>query len=147
MAKMKNCPMCGKVFLATPGRRVCIDCREAEMQREREIVAFVREHPNSTIAEIIEATGASEKMIKRMIEEGRFVEFSQNIHYPCKRCGKLIVAGKYCKSCYEGMQKAIQKAHANQMLAHMRKKSADSKEKEKSTYSDGMKSVIGRLLG
>ena len=147
MAKMKNCPMCGKVFLATPGRRVCIDCREAEMQREREIVAFVREHPNSTIAEIIEATGASEKMIKRMIEEGRFVEFSQNIHYPCKKCGKLIVAGKYCKSCYEKMQKAIRKAHTDQMLAHMRKKSGGSAEKEKSTYSDGMKGIMEKLLG
>ena len=117
------------------------------MQREREIVAFVREHPNSTIAEIIEATGASEKMIKRMIEEGRFVEFSQNIHYPCKKCGKLIVAGKYCKSCYEKMQKAIRKAHTDQMLAHMRKKSGGSAEKEKSTYSDGMKGIMEKLLG
>lgn len=119
------------------------------MQREQEIVAFVRENPNSTIAEIVEATGASEKMIRRMIEEGRFVEFSRNIHYPCRKCGKMIVAGKYCKSCYEKMQKNIQRAHADQMLAHLRKKrSGDGAEgKDKSTYSDGMQTIIGKLLG
>ena len=51
--KMKNCSSCGKVFVSINNARICMDCREKEEQWERTIVEFVRDHPKSTIAEIV----------------------------------------------------------------------------------------------
>ena len=135
--KLKTCPMCGKPFLATPVTRVCRDCREIEFQMERDIVNYVRDHPGARPTEIIEETGASEAVLRRMIEEGRFVELG-NIMYPCKKCGKPISSGKYCRACYSKMQQSLQKAQAD-IKARTEKK---AKAKEERTYSKSMKDKI-----
>ena len=84
--KMKNCSSCGKVFVSINNARICMDCRAKEEQWERTIVEFVRDHPKSTIAEIVEATGVQEPVIRRMIREGRFVSTGIELYYPCEKC-------------------------------------------------------------
>ncbi len=136
--KLKNCPICGKTFIGTPAYRVCRDCREKEYQMERTIINYVRDHPGAQPAEIIEETGASEKLLRRMIEEGRFIELG-SIRYPCRKCGRLISSGKYCRECYSRMKQSLQKAHADIQSKTEKKK----REKEERTYSDGMKETLG----
>ena len=49
--KMKNCPVCGKLFVATANMRVCRDCIEKEQEQETEAVNYVRYHPKAKIPE------------------------------------------------------------------------------------------------
>ena len=135
--KLKSCPMCGKTFIATPAQRVCRDCRDKEYQMEREIVSYVREHPGAQPAEIIEETGASEALLKRMIQEGRFIELG-NILYPCKKCGRLIGSGKYCRDCYVKMKQSLEKAHADIQQRNLKR----GKAKEEHTYSKSMRDKL-----
>ena len=115
--KMKNCSSCGKVFVSINNARICMDCREKEEQWERTIVEFVRDHPKSTIAEIVEATGVQEPVIRRMIREGRFVSTGIELYYPCEKCGSPIDKGQYCDKCQKEMRDELTAAIAKKSSA------------------------------
>ena len=115
--KMKNCSSCGKVFVAINNARICMDCREKEEKWEREIVEYVRDHPKSTIAEIVEATGVQEPVIRRMIREGRFVSTGIELYYPCEKCGSPIDKGQYCEKCQKEMRDELTAAIAKKSSA------------------------------
>ncbi len=106
--KLKNCPVCGKVYVDT-GTRMCRDCYEKMLEEETAIVSYVRDHPNSKVGEICEATGAKERVVMRMIKDGRFIQSGIEISYPCEICGTLITRGRYCESCGSKLQKEVQK--------------------------------------
>ena len=106
--KIKNCPMCGRLFSDT-GLHVCLDCYDKLQKKEAEVINFVRDNPNSTIVDIVEATHAPEAMIKKMIREGRFVQVGVKMTYPCEKCGAPITTGKSCNSCMESMRADLQK--------------------------------------
>ena len=118
--KMKNCSSCGKVFVSMNGARICMDCREKEEKWEREIVEFVRDHPKSTIAEIVEATGVQEPVIRRMIREGHFVSTGIELYYPCEKCGSPIDKGQYCDKCQKEMRDELKAAVSKQSASGMR---------------------------
>ena len=115
--KMKNCSSCGKVFVSINNARICMDCREKEEQWERTIVEFVRDHPKSTIAEIVGATGVQEPVIRRMIREGRFVSTGIELYYPCEKCGSPIDKGQYCDKCQKEMRDELTAAIAKKSSA------------------------------
>ena len=115
--KMKNCSSCGKVFVSINNARICMDCRAKEEQWERSIVEFVRDHPKSTIAEIVEATGVQEPVIRRMIREGRFVSSGADLYYPCEKCGSPIQKGQYCDKCQKEMRDELTAAIAKKSSA------------------------------
>ena len=115
--KMKNCSSCGKVFVSINNARICMDCRAKEEQWERTIVEFVRDHPKSTIAEIVEATGVQEPVIRRMIREGRFVSSGIDLYYPCEKCGSPISKGQYCDKCQKEMRDELTAAIAKKSSA------------------------------
>ena len=72
--KLKNCPECGKLFMDM-GSRICRDCLEREDELMVRVSSFVRDHPHSTIKDIVEGVeGVKERLVRRMIKEGRFVE-------------------------------------------------------------------------
>ncbi len=105
--KMKNCPMCGKLFIATSSMRVCANCKVKEQELEADAVNYVRDHPKSKISEIAEATGASENLIRRLIREGRFEQVGVKLTYPCEKCGAPIITGNLCAQCLEALQKEL----------------------------------------
>ena len=109
--KLKNCPICGKIF-ADFGAHVCPDCFDKLQAKESEVVNYVRDNPNAKIPELVEATGADEKLIKRMIREGRFVQVGVPMSYPCKKCGAPITQGDICNKCRTEMRDSLQKAPA-----------------------------------
>ena len=118
--KLKNCPECGKLFMDM-GTRICRDCLDKEEELMMKISSFVRDNPHSTIKEIVDGVeGAKEKVVRRMIKEGRFVQDGVEIEYPCEKCGKLIHHGRFCPKCDEALkkdmvkvqQKAVEKAVA-----------------------------------
>ncbi len=98
MAKVKNCPLCGQIYVET-GRKMCRDCYVRQEEMEGKVVAYVRDHPDATVGEVVEATGVEESVIRRMIREGRFESSNIQLDYPCARCGKPIIKGKFCQDC------------------------------------------------
>ena len=106
MPKLKNCPICGKVFVDS-GTGVCRDCYEEMQKMETTVLEYVRDHPKCKVQEIVEATGAKEKLVIRMIKQGRFIQSGCEISYPCEKCGKPIFRGKYCEECQKNLRQAI----------------------------------------
>ena len=115
--KMKNCSSCGKVFVSINNSRICMDCREKEEQWEKEIMVYVRDHPDSRIGEIVKATGVQEPIIRRMIREGRFISSNINLYYPCEKCGSPIQRGQYCEKCQKGMRDELKAVIAKKNAA------------------------------
>ena len=136
--KMKNCPMCGKLFLATNTMRVCRDCLEKEHEMESNVVNYVRQHPDCNIPEIIKETGAPEKMIRRLIKEGRFVEAGVKITYPCEKCGAPISTGKLCNKCAEALRAELQATNAKNQAMAAKKAAPDPRAKGKGVHSKSL---------
>ena len=106
---IKNCSMCGKAFLALPGARTCRECRLEEYRMESEVMNYVRDNPGCTMQDIMRDTGAPESLLRRLHAEGRFIEM-ENVTLPCKKCGKRITTGKYCRECLATMKKGLKNA-------------------------------------
>ena len=111
-AKLRNCSMCGKIFMSN-GEKICPNCVQAQADMEVVVVDYVRDHPKCKIPEIMEETGAPESLIRRLIDEGRFVQLGVNLSYPCQKCGKPIITGKYCEDCLNEMQENLQSVQQN----------------------------------
>ena len=132
--KMKNCSGCGKLFVATEGRRFCPNCMEKEQKIENEVVNFVRDHPKSKVAEILEEVpGSNEKLIKRLIREGRFEQVGVKLTYPCEKCGAPIVAGKLCGKCTDALRNELQSTQLRGVA--VKKPDAPSQQRGRGMYT------------
>ena len=109
--KLKNCQVCGKVFMSTGGK-ICPACLDKQADDEMIVIEYVRDNPKCKVHEILEATGVSEVIVRRLIEEGRFIQEGIDYSYPCRKCGTLIMKGKFCEKCMSEMQEELQGVHA-----------------------------------
>lgn len=114
--KIKNCPVCGKLY-AEIGRKMCPDCFAKEQDKEKIVIDYVRDHRGAKIPEIVEETGASETLIKRLIREGRFEQIGIKVTYPCEKCGAPIIMGKMCQTCQDKARSELQAARAKIVAA------------------------------
>ena len=121
--KIKNCPMCGRLF-ADHGARVCADCYDKIQKKESEVINYVRDNPKCKVGDIVEATGAPERMIKKMIQDGRFIQTGAQMSYPCEKCGAPIITGRICHSCMDAMRKDLQKQTSSIVAAQQAAKGA-----------------------
>ena len=122
--KLRNCPVCGKLFMADGSARMCRDCFVKEQEVELEVTNYVRDHPKNKIPEIVENTRGTEKMIKRMISEGRFQQVGVNLTYACEKCGAPIMTGKFCRDCMATLQKEVAGAQEKLTAKHEREEAA-----------------------
>jgi len=114
--KITNCPVCGRAYVDS-GNNMCRDCYDKEKQMQLEVTIYVREHPDCTAGDIIEATGASPGVVRRMMQEGHFVMNDVSaVSYPCAQCGKPIIVGRLCGKCAESMQKKMVKVKQEMMV-------------------------------
>lgn len=142
MAKLniKNCVRCRKIFVPALGENICPECREKEVALEEVVKDYVRDHPGITIREIIDGTGASEKLIWRMIRQGQFENAGGlEIQYPCGKCGKLISNGAYCEECAVKLKMEAKKyAEAMKSKARAAEKKNETKSGSSKTFSNSM---------
>ncbi|ERL03791.1 hypothetical protein [Mitsuokella sp. oral taxon 131] len=106
--KIRNCKMCGKIFVPYNNAKICPDCKEKEAKMESVVINYVRDNPGVKIPKILEDTGATEALIRRLIQEGRFESAGVPLKYPCERCGAPITTGKFCRNCADEMRSAIE---------------------------------------
>ncbi len=94
-----NCPKCGRLFSNEIGA-ICKSCFDEEEKIFEEVRLYIKEHPDSRMGEVSDATGVSAKKIIRYIKEGR-LEISKGMvgEVKCDSCGKPITTGKFCSDC------------------------------------------------
>ncbi len=100
-----NCPQCGKLFVESPAG-LCPECYAEQQQDEVKVADYLREVGKSSVPEIHRATGVKEKVIIRMIKQGRILT-DFNVSYPCEVCGKMIDEGRLCLECSQHIVKQI----------------------------------------
>ncbi len=131
--KYGNCPVCGKLYAKSPAG-MCPECFAKQEEDERIVAEYIRDHRRCSVQEVHVATGVSEKVIYHMIKSGRVTE-CKDIEYPCEKCGRLISAGRLCKSC---MQDFI--AEAEKVTSDIKTKLHEGK----NTQSHGMYSMYSK---
>ena len=100
MGELKNCPVCGKVFVKIV-KNLCPDCVEAEEKEFLTVREYIKENPGASVEEISVVTEIDEKKILRWLREGR-IEYSSRqagIKITCKSCGAPISVGNLCGEC------------------------------------------------
>lgn len=107
---LKNCNVCGKVFIAVGDERICRDCFKNEEADRNRLMDYVRDNPGITINEAIEATGVPDRMVKRMVLEGTFSDQKDQAvtraSRVCVICGAPVGgSGIYCRRCAERFQR------------------------------------------
>ncbi|MZP29481.1 flagellar protein [Heliobacterium undosum] len=107
---VKNCPRCNRIFVPQ-GRRICPVCIREDEEKYERVRAFLRDHPGSTLLEVVTATEVDEDTVLQFIKEGRIE--SSDLRGPslrCERCDAPIDSGKLCSSCQGALTKELQKA-------------------------------------
>ncbi|MBU0600400.1 flagellar protein [bacterium] len=97
---LMNCTKCGSLFVSI-GRPVCFLCIEKERKEFEMVKKFIEEHPHSTVSQVVEATGVSEKLVIDLIKKGQIKSNEAMIVYECEICARPIHAGKVCNICKE----------------------------------------------
>ena len=105
-AKLRNCISCGKIFSLLYGEKMCPSCKEEQDRLENAVIDYVRDNPKTRIPEIVRATGATDIIIRRLMEAGRLV--GANLKYPCAKCGRDIDRGKFCEACAKEIEQEVQ---------------------------------------
>lgn len=126
MNKISNCPVCGRLYVDM-GLKMCRDCYEKEKEQEAVVARYVRDNPKSTVFEICEATTVKEKIVYRMIREGRFIESGVEVSYPCELCGTSIARGRLCNKCKDNVLKQLQEQEAKNAVLKDRQKGPSGK--------------------
>lgn len=98
--QLRNCSRCGNIF-SYINQPICPACQKLEDQEFEIIKQYLREHPNSTVLEVSEATGLDQHLIQEWVRQGRLISTEFHITTECQRCGKPIVGGRYCRACAE----------------------------------------------
>lgn len=129
--KLKNCPNCGRIFMDT-GIGICQDCYQKEIEMEEQVSSYVREHPHTTVAEVVQALGVKERLVMRMIRNGRFLATGIEVTYPCEGCGTQISTGRRCEKCNEKLLKQIED--------HAAKKAREAEMRKRRPLGVGMRS-------
>ncbi len=103
MGDLRNCPVCGKVFVKI-NRNLCPDCIDKEEQEFEEVRKYLKDNPGASVMEIAEVTSVDENKILKWMREGRIdVTFTGGVGLNCKRCGVQITAGNLCAKCAKAL--------------------------------------------
>ena len=95
---LANCRNCGKLYMENEFG-ICVDCIRLQNEEEAKVVAYLRDVvDHASVLEIHEATGVKERVIMKMITQGRIVS-GVEISYPCETCGAPIIHGRLCEKC------------------------------------------------
>ncbi|MCR5608273.1 MAG: hypothetical protein K6G26_04345 [Lachnospiraceae bacterium] len=95
------CESCGRMYkgISFRSRGFCFECRQKEEEKFQMVKEYLREHSNTTLQDMSKETGVPIKILCKWIEEKRLVMAEGSGSATCEKCGKNIVAGRYCVEC------------------------------------------------
>ncbi|MBM7661596.1 flagellar operon protein (TIGR03826 family) [Bacillus mesophilus] len=106
MGELANCPLCDKLFVATPMHDVCPACYKEEQKLFETVYEYIRKKENrmATLVEVSEATEVEETLVIKWIRTGK-LKLAQfpNLGYPCEKCKTIIRQGRVCENCAKGI--------------------------------------------
>ncbi len=105
----KYCKRCNKLYNYGTDR-FCTDCLKAMDDTVLRIRDYLDENPGANVVSIRDELDIPEKDILFLIKEKR-IEFTQidtsSIRGNCAKCGKPVIAEKYCRECKEKMSQEM----------------------------------------
>ena len=97
----KICKQCGGVMIFKGvGEYHCEECGDVEYDDYGKVRLYIEEHPGANAAQVEENTGVTQKIIRRLLKDGR-IEVAENSasFLRCEVCGKSIRSGEFCPEC------------------------------------------------
>lgn len=102
--EVRNCRGCGRLFNYMSGAPICDQCRRKLEEKFQEVKEYLRDNPNSTVAQVSEAMDVSTKQIKQWIKEERLSLTTAGADgIVCEQCGAPICSGRFCNKCKASM--------------------------------------------
>lgn len=113
--ELMNCKNCKRLFNYIAGEQICPACKAILENKFQEVKEYIKENPESSIAQVAEACETTVKQIKRWVREER-LSFTDDslVGLECERCGKMIHSGRFCKDCAGGLADAMNNAFREQ---------------------------------
>ena len=111
------CKNCGGVMVFKGvGEYHCEDCGEVDYDDYGKVRLYIEEHRGATAAEIENASGVSQRTIRKLLKEGR-LEVAENskTFLSCEICGKPIRSGQYCPECEINVHRKIEEKQRQEM--------------------------------
>ncbi len=95
------CSQCNGVMVYQGcGEYKCEDCRNLEYDDFGKVRNYIEMNKGATAAMITQATGVSDRSIRRMLKEQRLeIAANSRTFLHCELCGKEIRSGNLCPSC------------------------------------------------
>ena len=82
------------------GEYRCEDCGELAYDDYGKVRNYIDEHKGATALQVEEATGVTQKVIRRLLRDGRLeVAEGSKVFLHCDMCNKPIRSGRYCPEC------------------------------------------------
>ncbi|HEY9746275.1 MAG TPA: hypothetical protein V6C99_08670 [Oculatellaceae cyanobacterium] len=114
-----NCKQCQKPFKqVTPNTRLCSECIKLREIQYHRVYRYIIDHPDTTIAAVVEETETPEAVVLEMIQQGRIqlsgealvcAQCKQNI--PEQQLNARLHNGRiYCMQCLSKLSERLQYA-------------------------------------
>lgn len=105
--ELRNCPICGKLFVYTV-KNMCPECAKEDEANFEKVRSYLSEKPIATLEEVSENTGVPAKNILEYLKAGRLILKKSNMGIlSCEMCGAPILTGRYCDKCAREMKKKM----------------------------------------
>ncbi|MCR5686279.1 MAG: hypothetical protein K6G81_12855 [Lachnospiraceae bacterium] len=103
------CERCGRMFnYAGFGNPFCPSCKSVDAEEFDKVRDYLVHNGAANMYEISEATGVSEKTIRRYLTESRLeIPEGSPIYIKCESCGCDIRSGRYCPDCAGRLSKEL----------------------------------------
>ncbi|MBO4290398.1 MAG: hypothetical protein J5898_00665 [Lachnospiraceae bacterium] len=111
----QRCKLCfGRMIFKGVGEYQCEECGYLDYDDYGKVRNYVEKNIGASPMEVEQATGVSQRTIRRMLREGRFMltEDSKDVLH-CELCGKSIRFGQFCAECEKELKK-----EQNQPVSH-----------------------------
>jgi hypothetical protein len=102
------CKRCKRLFASFSESCYCPECdREIEAQY-RKVRDYIRDNPGEDIDQVSKATETPRKQIMDWVREER-LQFSnpELVGLRCRKCGKIIATGMFCRECKKEITEAF----------------------------------------
>ncbi|MCM1065350.1 MAG: hypothetical protein NC420_12970 [Eubacterium sp.] len=106
----KVCKECGGVMIFKGvGEYHCEMCGEVDYDDYGKVRLYIEKHPGANAAQVEDNTGVSQKIIRRLLKDGRIeVAEGSKSFLRCEVCGKSIRSGQFCPECEKKVHHRIE---------------------------------------